>query len=282
MQHAPRHLAISPIDCVGCHLCEKACAIYHSSDKTEESALKEGEIPRLIIQDGTPPIPLICFHCEDAPCERVCPSGAIQKDGRRIIQDREKCIGCRLCLHACPFGAARLFAGKALKCDLCDGTPACVEICPTGTLRYESLYHRRIPRSSLIDVISLLKEPASSIVDSVKVPDEEIGAAVRFLKALPKSSDELVPIVEIRRKRISKLIRQTKGAEKLEVQISPPPQIRRGKNLDDFVLSLKKEGLAATWTRNVLRKRKELDLPEIEELEKEEIQGILKSASEEV
>jgi Fe-S-cluster-containing dehydrogenase component len=90
------------------------------------------------------PVPLVCSHCEDAPCIMVCPSGAISRTGpgEPVLLDTEQCIGCRACVMACPFGMIRMRPdGKtAIKCDLCverlaEGQrPLCVAACPTGAL----------------------------------------------------------------------------------------------------------------------------------------------------
>jgi anaerobic carbon-monoxide dehydrogenase iron sulfur subunit len=52
-----------------------------------------------------------------------------------------RCIGCMGCVSACPFGATFVDQdnGRVLKCDLCDGDPTCVKVCPTGALTYEEL-----------------------------------------------------------------------------------------------------------------------------------------------
>ena len=95
------------------------------------------------------PVPLVCNHCEDAPCMTVCPSGAIYRESQDgpVLLDAEKCIGCKACVMACPFGMARLRRdGKAvIKCDLCEDRlaqglpPACVSACPSGALELKEL-----------------------------------------------------------------------------------------------------------------------------------------------
>lgn len=85
-------------------------------------------------------MPTTCVQCEDAPCVAVCPTGAMYEDpsGNRVAWDEAKCIGCRMCTLACPFGAVVFETDKRriIKCDLCDGQPECVKICPTGALDY--------------------------------------------------------------------------------------------------------------------------------------------------
>jgi len=81
-----------------------------------------------------------CQQCEDAACMNVCPAKAIyleESTGAKII-DQNKCIGCKMCMIACPFGAVTLdpLSNKVSKCDLCVGDPACAKFCATGAIRY--------------------------------------------------------------------------------------------------------------------------------------------------
>jgi len=80
------------------------------------------------------------MHCEDAPCNNICPVGAIsdspETGARQIAAD--KCIGCSACVYACPFGAIVLdrAEGHSVVCDLCDGDPLCAKLCPFDALQY--------------------------------------------------------------------------------------------------------------------------------------------------
>jgi Fe-S-cluster-containing hydrogenase component 2 len=84
--------------------------------------------------------PTVCAQCLDAPCMDICPVKAISRDealGRTRI-DYEKCIGCRMCVAACPFGLVHFdtISRRVLKCDLCDGDPICARFCPYEALQY--------------------------------------------------------------------------------------------------------------------------------------------------
>jgi carbon-monoxide dehydrogenase iron sulfur subunit len=95
-------------------------------------------------------VPLQCRHCDEAPCARVCPSGALSRpsEGEPVLIDQEKCIGCGFCVQACPFGVIRLAPSPSkntkavIKCDLCIGRqaeglePACVAACPVKALAF--------------------------------------------------------------------------------------------------------------------------------------------------
>ena len=68
----------------------------------------------------------------------VCPREAIFRDDAagRVLVDYERCISCKMCVAACPFGAMGFDAERrtVFKCDLCDGDPQCVRFCFPGAL----------------------------------------------------------------------------------------------------------------------------------------------------
>jgi Fe-S-cluster-containing dehydrogenase component len=70
----------------------------------------------------------------------VCPVKAISRDEElnRVVIDYDMCIGCRMCIAACPFGAMSFdtLASKVIKCDFCDGDPQCVRFCDTKAIQY--------------------------------------------------------------------------------------------------------------------------------------------------
>jgi Fe-S-cluster-containing dehydrogenase component len=92
--------------------------------------------------------PTVCMHCEDpvAPCAQVCPVLAITITADGVVQQAEtsRCIGCRNCVYACPFGVPKFDTDARLmkKCNLCyDRTsqglkPWCAQACPTQALWY--------------------------------------------------------------------------------------------------------------------------------------------------
>ncbi len=127
-------LMIYPERCSGCHECELACSFFHDAEfrpHTSRIQVSSWEMEGLSI-------PTTCMQCEDAPCAAACPAGALsyEPENSRVAWDEKKCIGCRMCTLACPFGAIVFEAAKRriIKCDLCDGNPECVRVCPESAI----------------------------------------------------------------------------------------------------------------------------------------------------
>lgn len=144
-------LYIDPTRCTGCKACEIACAVEHSLSKNIYGAVLETPKPRprvSVIPVDEIRVPMQCRHCEDAPCMAICPTKALYRsENGFVVVDEMKCIGCRMCVVACPFGHPAFDYERkiVLKCDGCtervsEGkVPACVEACPTGALIFGTL-----------------------------------------------------------------------------------------------------------------------------------------------
>ena len=142
--------------CIGCHGCEVACKNENAVDlgvywnKLIDCG-PYGEYPNLQMYF----LPVMCQQCENAPCARICPTGALQQDDGIVTMNAQICSGCQLCIMACPYGAISLesiglpsatsetmaqksMRSVAVRCDLCKdwmkregkSVPACVEACP--------------------------------------------------------------------------------------------------------------------------------------------------------
>ena len=124
--------------CTGCHACSVACkaefdvplGVWRSWVKIEE----KGSFPHT----GRFFLPRLCNHCDEPPCMKVCPSGATtQRDDGIVKIDEKKCIGCKLCIAACPYHArfSNPVKKTADKCDFClhrvekGVVPSCVNTC---------------------------------------------------------------------------------------------------------------------------------------------------------
>jgi anaerobic carbon-monoxide dehydrogenase iron sulfur subunit len=150
-------VVVDPHRCIGCQQCELACAVAHSRTRDPVMALVEAPPPRprVHVRAGPAPntaYPNKCRHCDPAPCQQVCPTGAIHRDADHdaVLVDLGKCIACAMCAMVCPFDAVTYHPQQvaadvrtvAVKCDACierlraGDIPACVEVCKVGALRY--------------------------------------------------------------------------------------------------------------------------------------------------
>ena len=121
--------------CIACRACEAACEREHS-----------GNAHIFVTSiNGKHSIPLCCLHCENSPCVEVCPTRALEKGSHAaVLFNKVRCIGCGLCIVACPFGVIQLRdENTVLKCDRCINRlqkgkdPACILTCPTKALLYD-------------------------------------------------------------------------------------------------------------------------------------------------
>jgi Fe-S-cluster-containing hydrogenase component 2 len=129
-------LMIDCTKCTGCRLCELVCSVK----KVNASNPSRARVHVVKWEMQGLELPMLCQHCEIPPCKSICPAGAIYRDEQLggVLIDYDKCIGCRMCVAVCPFGAMAMDTAlkKVVKCDLCDGEPTCVNFCQPGALQY--------------------------------------------------------------------------------------------------------------------------------------------------
>jgi Fe-S-cluster-containing hydrogenase component 2 len=110
--------------CIGCKTCELVCALsLFKESNPEKSAIK-------IYTEKDGFTITVCNQCGE--CEKVCPEGAIYRDGN-VFRINEKCTGCYICVEACPIGALFIHSDmiEPFKCIQCE---VCVESCPVNAL----------------------------------------------------------------------------------------------------------------------------------------------------
>lgn len=123
------HIVVETTQCTGCGSCMLACSLA----KEGAFSLPLSRIRIIRNEEIAEFTPRVCVQCSDAPCITACPVGALSRnaDTGAINLDRDACIGCRQCVTACPYGGVQFdpIRNIPLICDLCGGSPACVEAC---------------------------------------------------------------------------------------------------------------------------------------------------------
>ncbi|MDR2493191.1 MAG: 4Fe-4S dicluster domain-containing protein, partial [Coriobacteriales bacterium] len=99
-------MVIETTRCVGCYACRVSCQMNNGLVPDESfiryQELESGVYPHVRVEH----IPLQCQHCDDAPCVSVCPTGASYTNAQGVVLvDADRCIGCKYCMTACPYGA---------------------------------------------------------------------------------------------------------------------------------------------------------------------------------
>lgn len=125
--------------CIGCHACTVACKSEHDMpigvNRTWVKYVEKGEFP-----DTKRVFTVMrCNHCDKAPCAQICPVGALfRRDDGIVDFNRERCVGCKSCMQACPYNALYIDpnTNTAAKCNFCAHridlglNPSCVNACP--------------------------------------------------------------------------------------------------------------------------------------------------------
>lgn len=132
-------LVIDSRRCIGCHSCTVACRVHNELPldmiyNPVTTVGPTGVFPNVHMVH----VPLLCMHCANPPCVDACPTGASQQRPDGIVWvDEKKCVGCKACVMACPYGARipNQEKGTVQKCNFCKERvdeslrPYCVETC---------------------------------------------------------------------------------------------------------------------------------------------------------
>jgi formate dehydrogenase beta subunit len=210
--------------CTGCRACQVACKQWNdlpaeqtvcwgcydnppdlSPTTWNRIAFYEWE------EDGQPKWmfrPVRCFHCADAPCVDVCPTGALFKDSMGFTAyDESLCNGCGYCTQACPYNIPRLTdmdtikgtanitgKGKASKCVFCQDrvhnnlVPACASTCAPGAIQY----------GDRAEMVALGKARVTELkangTPNANLYGENLLGGLGMMYVLPKSADWLTDL----------------------------------------------------------------------------------------
>ncbi|MGE5673691.1 MAG: 4Fe-4S dicluster domain-containing protein [Mycobacterium leprae] len=173
-------MVIDLTTCLGCQACSAACSVQNETPywdgkfRTTVEDIERGSFP-----DVTRTFfPHLCMHCEDAPCARVCPTGATFKNADGVVMiDYNKCMGCKACIEACPYGARYVYEKEHVKkakeifgeenqhrvphvdkCNFCyeertsqGDLPACAATCPASARVFGDLND---PKSAVAKLVN--------------------------------------------------------------------------------------------------------------------------------
>ena len=183
--------------CFGCHGCEVACKAENEvplGNYIRQTFYKDvGEYPKVARMF----LPMACQHCEDAPCLKACPTGAIKKGaGGSVIVDYNTCDGSGNCVQACPYGAIYIDNdnGQAVKCHNCyhrlehDMEPACASTCPSDAIYFGDLND---PQSKVSKAKSEVTQNGLELVQ-LRV-DKNTKPKMWFAGPAPAEVEERVP-----------------------------------------------------------------------------------------
>ncbi len=187
--------AIDQRTCIGCHACTVACKTEHEVPlgqfRTWVKYVDSGTFPDTTRSFGV----MRCNHCTDAPCVKICPTEALFKRDDGIVDfDKDRCIGCKSCMQACPYDAIYIDADThtAAKCNMCahrvdeDLEPACVVVCPTHSIWVGDLDD---PTSGIARLVSTQET-------TVRAPEQNTGPNVFYLGADRAVLDPLLAPVD--------------------------------------------------------------------------------------
>ncbi len=209
-------ILVDTTKCIGCGACATACKIVNdfplhdaeankqrpantcSTEELVAFAQSHGEVGGKLSADtlnvvetrGSVFVRKFCMHCQDPTCASVCPVGALRKTAAGpVIYDADRCMGCRYCMMACPFGIPRYewtsVLPKVEKCILCAPRlakglrPACVEACPAEA----SIFGER--GELLREAEKRLGENSAGYVQHIFGKEEVGGTSVLYLSAVP-------------------------------------------------------------------------------------------------
>ena len=193
MKQMTKGILYDSVLCLGCGACYQACKERNGLARTSDNFLKDTLSDRtytVVNKRSGRFIRKMCMHCNSPACVSVCPVGALEKTALGpVIYHEGRCIGCRYCMQACPFGIPKYEWSKALprvrKCEMCWDSilagqeTACSQVCPTGATTFGD-------RDGLIrEARRRIRSNPGRYVDRIYGLEEIGGTSVMILSAVP-------------------------------------------------------------------------------------------------
>jgi formate dehydrogenase iron-sulfur subunit len=179
--------------CIGCKQCEQACADKNKLRYDDTVAAEQRQSDHkytVVLTKNDKFMRRLCMNCQEPACASVCPVGALKKTAAGpVTYDADRCMGCRYCMVACPFGVPKYEWGKVLpkvqKCTMCADRvaagqqTACADICPTGATKFGE-------RDDLIrEAQQRIRDNPGKYVEHVYGLTEVGGTSVLLLSGVP-------------------------------------------------------------------------------------------------
>ncbi|HEX6504662.1 MAG TPA: 4Fe-4S dicluster domain-containing protein [Terriglobales bacterium] len=179
--------------CIGCKQCEKACSEKNKLPYDDNIAAEEKQSEHkftVVLTKGDKFMRRLCMNCAEPACASVCPVGALHKTALGpVVYEENRCMGCRYCMVACPFGVPKYEWNKVLprvqKCTMCSDRvsagkqTACAEACPTGATKFGE-------RDELIaEAQKRIQDNPANYVNHIYGLTEVGGTSVLLLSSVP-------------------------------------------------------------------------------------------------
>lgn len=191
----PKAILYDATLCINCKQCESGCAEQNALPYTDavakEDRTSDHKFTYVAVRSSDKFMRRMCMHCVDPTCVSVCPVGALQKTRLGpVIYDESKCMGCRYCMLACPFGIPKYEWSKTLpgvrKCTMCYAertslgkVTACTEACPTGATAFGE-------RSDMLaEAHKRIRENPGKYISNIYGENEVGGTSVLLLSSEP-------------------------------------------------------------------------------------------------
>jgi formate dehydrogenase iron-sulfur subunit len=151
MSPTPLAFLLDVTRCIDCRACMVACSVENSVPMDDTRIWVSGSgVFGVYPELHRATMPYHCMHCLEPACASACPVGAwTKRDDGPVVYDSSRCIGCRYCMNACPFGVPHFDWNRGVleqplisKCSMCahrldaGEQPACVQTCLTEALRF--------------------------------------------------------------------------------------------------------------------------------------------------